>query len=48
MRTLLGLCRVQALHDHRPAPIVHSDLKSMNILLFDAGDGSAVAKVGRS
>ena len=37
---------VQALHAHRPMPIVHSDLKSMNVLLFDSGDGSKVAKVG--
>ena len=38
---------VQALHEHRPTPIVHNDLKSPNVLLKDAGDGSIVAKVGR-
>ena len=36
---------VQALHEHLPNPIVHSDLKSLNVLLFDAGDRSIVAKV---
>ena len=36
---------VQALHGHLPESIVHSDLKSPNVLLCDAGDGSVVAKV---
>ena len=35
---------VQALHENFP-PIIHSDLKSHNVLLFDAGDGQTVAKL---
>ena len=34
-----------ALHSHRPREIVHNDLKSANVLLFDAGDGLMVAKL---
>jgi len=34
-----------ALHGALPREIVHSDLKSANVLLFDAGDGSLVAKL---
>jgi serine/threonine protein kinase len=37
---------LEALHGHLPRPIVHNDLKSGNVLLFDAGGGGQmVAKL---
>jgi serine/threonine protein kinase len=36
---------MHSLHSHSPNFIVHLDMKSMNVLLFDAGDGRMVAKV---
>jgi hypothetical protein len=38
-------CGLAALHGTAPRPVVHNDLKSANVLLFDAGDGRKVAKL---
>lgn len=46
LQIMVDICEgMHALHSHTPKFVVHLDMKSMNVLLFDAGDGRMVAKV---